>query len=45
MAARRLMCAIEDVADWHPCLYLDPHVAAFAAIVGQTAASPCTFAV
>lgn len=43
MAPRVLRCAIEEVADYHPNLYVEPHVAAFVAVAGQYSASPALF--
>jgi hypothetical protein len=43
MAARLLRCAIEQVADWHPNLFVEPHVVAFAAVAGQYSPSPARF--
>ncbi len=40
-----LRCAIEDLAAWHPHLYLEPHVVAFAAVTGQYSVSPAKFLV
>jgi hypothetical protein len=34
MTPRTLRCSIEDVVGWHPRLYVEPHAAAFVAVVG-----------
>jgi hypothetical protein len=43
MAPRLLYCAIEEVADWHANLYVDPHTAGFVAVAGQYSPSPALF--
>ena len=45
MAARTLRCAIEQVADWHPTLFVEPHVVAFVAVANQYSPSPARFEV
>lgn len=45
MAPRLLRCAIEEVADWHTHLYVEPYLVAFVAVVGQYSASPALFEV
>jgi hypothetical protein len=45
MAPRLLRCAIEEVADWHANLYVEPHVVAFVAVAGQYAPPPALFGV
>lgn len=45
MPKRTLRCALEDVADWHPNLYLEPHFVACAAVLGKYSASPSVFEV
>jgi hypothetical protein len=45
MASRLLRCAIEQVADWHPTLFVEPHTVAFVAVAGQYSPSPARFAV
>lgn len=45
MASRLLRCAIEEVADWHPHLYVEPYMVAFVAVAGQYSASPALFEV
>jgi hypothetical protein len=43
MAARLLRCAIEQIADWHAHLFVEPHVVAFVAIASQYSRSPARF--
>ncbi len=43
MTPRVLRCAIEEVVDWHPNLFVGPHVVAFVAVAGQYAPSPSLF--
>lgn len=43
MDPRTLRSAIEEVAEWHANLYLEPHVAAFVAVAGQYSPSPAHF--
>jgi hypothetical protein len=43
MASRLLRCAIEEIADWHDHLYVEPYIVAFAAVAGQHSASPALF--
>jgi hypothetical protein len=43
MASRLLRCAIEEVADWHTHLYVEPYMIAFVAVAGQYSASPALF--
>jgi len=43
MATRRLECAIEQIVDWHPHLFVEPHVVAFVAVADQYSASPASF--
>ena len=38
-------CAIEQVADWHPRLFLDSHVVACVAVMSLHSASPGVFEV
>lgn len=45
MPKRTLRCALEDVADWHPNLYLEPHLVACAAVLGKYSPSPAVFEV
>jgi hypothetical protein len=35
MALRKLHCAIEQLADWHPGLFLEPHIVACAAVLSR----------
>jgi hypothetical protein len=43
MAARILRCAIEQVAEWHSHLFLEPHVVAFVAVANSYSRSPARF--
>jgi hypothetical protein len=43
MTPRLLRCAIEQLADWHPNLFVQPHLVAFVAVAGQYAGSPALF--
>jgi hypothetical protein len=43
MTPRLLRCAIEQVADWHPNLFVEPHVVAFVAVAGRYTRSPARF--
>jgi hypothetical protein len=43
MATRVFRCAIEEIADWHANLYVEPHVAAFVAVASQHSPSPALF--
>jgi hypothetical protein len=45
MPKRRLRCALEDVADWHPNMFLDAHLAACAAVLRRYSESPATLEV
>lgn len=45
MAPRLLCCAIEEVADGHPHLYVEPYMVAFVAVAAQYSASPALFEV
>src|SRR5438552_3643948 len=45
MAERVLRCAIEQIADWHAHLFIEPHIVAFAAVAKQYSPSPATFEV
>jgi hypothetical protein len=45
MATRLLRCAIEQVMDWHPHLFVDPHVVALVAVAKQYSRSPALFEV
>jgi hypothetical protein len=40
---RRLRCAIEQVADWHADLFVEPHIVAFVAVASQYSESPALF--
>src|SRR5947209_8222498 len=43
MAARLLRCAIEQVADWHSHLFVEPHLVAFVAVANHYSRSPALF--
>jgi hypothetical protein len=43
MALRTLRCAIEEIAAWHPQLFLEPHIVACAAVMSRYAESPAFF--
>jgi hypothetical protein len=43
MPSRYLRCAIEQVADWHANLFVEPHVIAFVAVAGEYTDSPALF--
>lgn len=40
MPRRILRCAIEEVADWHPRLFLEPHIIAAAAVLSRYSSTP-----
>src|SRR5262245_11517445 len=40
MALRSLSCAIEQIVEWHPELYLESHAAACVALMSQYGSSP-----
>jgi hypothetical protein len=40
MTPRVLRCAIEELVDWHPTLFVEAHVVAFVAVAGQYSPSP-----
>jgi hypothetical protein len=40
MAVRILRCAIEQIEDWHPRLFVEPHVVAFVAVAAKFSHSP-----
>jgi hypothetical protein len=43
MPLRTLRCAIEDLKDWYPRLFLEPHNVACVAVMKQYSASPAAF--
>src|SRR5437870_5506763 len=45
MAARILSCAIEQIAGWHPELYLEPHIVACVALMSPHGPPPYSFEV
>src|SRR5438046_2570095 len=38
-----LRCAIEEIAEWHANLYVEPHVVAFVAVAGHHSTSAARF--
>jgi hypothetical protein len=45
MKPRVLRCNIEDLAVWHPHLYVEPYTVAFVAVTGQYSIPPASFLV
>jgi hypothetical protein len=45
MPLRTLRCAVEDLEDWYPRLYLEPHSIACVALLSQYSPSPGVFEV
>jgi hypothetical protein len=45
MAQRKLRCAIEEVAEWYPHLFLEPHIVSCVAVLIDYSASPAEFVV
>lgn len=45
MKPRVLACAIENLAAWHPHLYVEPYAIAFVAVTGQYSVPPASFLV
>ena len=45
MVMPKLQCAIEQISDWHPRLFLELHIVACVAVVGPYSASPAVFEV
>src|SRR4051812_19828994 len=43
MAVRHFRCAIEQIADWHAHLFVEPHVVAFVAVAERYCRSPALF--
>ena len=43
MPVRTLRCAIENLGDWYPRLFLEPHAVACVALMRRYSASPATF--
>jgi hypothetical protein len=43
MAVRTLRCAIEQIADWHSNLFVEPHIVAFVAVANRYSGSPARF--
>jgi hypothetical protein len=42
-ALRTLHCALEDLEEWYPRLYLEPHIVAGAAVMSRHSAPPAAF--
>src|ERR671936_786365 len=42
---RTLRCAVEDLEDWYPRLFLEPHCVACVAVMRRYSAPPATFEV
>lgn len=45
MAKRFLRCRIEQIANWHPRFFLQPHIVACAAVMGRYSGPPAAFRV
>ena len=45
MSVPRLHCTIEQITDWHPHLFLEPHIVACVAVLSQYSTSPAIFEV
>lgn len=45
MALRTLRCTLEEIAAWHPQLFLEPHIVAGAAVMSHYSDSPAAFEV
>lgn len=45
MSGPILQCTIDEIADWHPHLFLEPHIVACVAVLGQYSNSPATLEV
>lgn len=45
MALRKLRCAIEEIASWHPQMFLEPHIVACTAVMSHYSESPALFEV
>jgi hypothetical protein len=43
MALRTFRCAVEQIADWHSHLFVEPHVVAFIAVASKYSDSPARF--
>jgi hypothetical protein len=43
MSLRLLRCAIEEIPNWHPNLFVEPHVVSFVAVASQYSRSPALF--
>jgi hypothetical protein len=45
MTARFVRSAVEQIADWHWNLFVEPHIVAFVTVAGQYSNSPASFVV
>lgn len=45
MAVATLQCKIEEIAEWHSHLFLEPHIVACVAVLSKYSASPATIKV
>ncbi len=45
MALLSLRCRIEQIADWHPRLFLEPHIVACLSVMSEYSAPPDAFEV
>jgi hypothetical protein len=45
MALRMLRCTIEEIATWHPQLFLEPHIVSCTAVMSHYTESPALFEV
>src|SRR6516165_12025076 len=45
MALRTLRCAVEEIAAWHPQMFLEPHIVACVAVMSHYSDSPTMFEV
>jgi hypothetical protein len=45
MALRTLRCAVEEIAAWHPQLFLEPHIVACVGVMSPYSGSPAVFEV
>src|SRR5947209_427490 len=43
MSLRTLRCAIEDLEDWYPRLFLEPHIVAAVAVMSRYSDPPAPF--
>lgn len=43
VAVRTLRCAIEQIEDWHPHLFVEPHIVALVAVAARYSDPPARF--